>query len=102
MQILQSTQGIDMSNNAFTVGDLKRSLSGLSDDVKLTFAGDLSFYRVKRWGDDEIIIEFNEAQADLTPEFKKKNPQVKAAFISTDAVEWDANGMTGTVSVTIR
>ena len=91
-----------MSENAITVGDLKRSLSGLPDDTKLTFAGGLTFYRVKRWGDDEVFIEFNEAQADLTPAFKKKNPQVKVAFISTDAVEWDKNGMTGSVNVTIR
>ena len=91
-----------MSENSITVGDLKRSLSGLSDDTKLTFAGGLTFYRVKRWGDDEVFVEFNEPQADLTPEFRMKNPQVKVAFISTDAVEWDKNGMTGSVNVTIR
>jgi hypothetical protein len=91
-----------MSGNEITVGELRRQLNGLSDDTKLTFAGGLTFYRIKRWGDDEVFIEFNEAQADLTPAFRKKNPQVKVAFISTDAVEWDENGITGSVNITVR
>jgi hypothetical protein len=48
-----------------TVGDLKSQLSGLPDDTKLIFAGGLTFYRLKRRGDDEVFVEFNEPQADL-------------------------------------
>ena len=91
-----------MSENSITVGDLKRSLSGLSDNTTITFAGGLTFYRLKRWGDEEVFVEFNEAQADLTPEFKKRNPHVKVAFISTEAVEWDEGGIIGSGSVTVR
>ncbi|MEY2943855.1 MAG: hypothetical protein RLY97_1869, partial [Pseudomonadota bacterium] len=36
----------NMSDNEFTVGDLRRQLAGCSDGTKLTFAGALlSFYR---------------------------------------------------------
>jgi hypothetical protein len=29
----------------FTVGDLKRELSGMSDDTEISFSGNLTFYR---------------------------------------------------------
>ena len=35
----------------FTVGDLKRQLAAWDDDIKLTFGGKLTFYRVKGSGD---------------------------------------------------
>lgn len=49
----------------FTVGDLKRQLALWDDDTKLTFGGGLTFYRVKRCGEGEVYIEWNEAQAFL-------------------------------------
>jgi hypothetical protein len=85
-----------------TVGDLKRQLEGLGDDVKISFAGGLTFYRLKRWGDDEFIVEFNEAQGDLTEGFKKRNPCVQVAFIDMGAVDWDADGRVGQVDVSVR
>jgi hypothetical protein len=45
-----------------TVGELRRQLEGLDDDHKLSFAGALTFYRLKRWADDEHVIEFSEPQ----------------------------------------
>ncbi len=91
-----------MSEITMTVADLKRQLNGLADSTKLTFPGGLTFYRIKRLGDDEVFIEFNEAQADLTPEFKKRNPNVKVAFISMDSADWDKSGMVRSVNVTVR
>lgn len=79
----------------FTVGDLKRHLAGLDDDVTLSFAGDLTFYRLKRIADDEVFLEFNEPQAYLSDSFKKKNPNVKVAFIDTSNVQWDESGIIG-------
>ncbi|CAG2130764.1 hypothetical protein [Cupriavidus numazuensis] len=78
-----------------TVGELRRQLDGLDDDVKLSFSGGLTFYRLKRWGDDEFIVEFNEPQADLSDSFKRKNPNVKVAFIDISNVEWDESGVIG-------
>jgi hypothetical protein len=87
----------------FTVGDLRRHLQAYSDDMKLTFAGGLTFYRVKAWGDDEVFVEFNEPQGYLSSEFKKKNPNVKVVFISTDNVEWDESGVVGgPIDVNVR
>jgi len=91
-----------MSDHAMTVGDLKSQLRGLTDDTKLSFAGGLTFYRLKRRADDEVFVEFNEPQADLTPAFKKRNPNVKVAFIATESVEWDKSGIVGSVDVTVR
>jgi hypothetical protein len=91
-----------MNEDELTVGDLKNALSGWSEETKLTFAGGLTFYRVERWGDNGAFIEFNEAQAYLAPDFKKKNPQIKVAFISTDVVEWDEKGLIGSVDVTLQ
>lgn len=78
-----------------TVGDLKRELEGLGDDVKLSFSGGLTFYRLKRWGDGEFIVEFNEPQAYLSGSFKRRNPNVKVAFIDISNVEWDESGVVG-------
>jgi hypothetical protein len=89
-----------MSENVFTVGDLKKALNGIPDNTKLTFAG-LTFYRVKRWADDEVFIEFSEAMGYLTPEFTKRNPHVQVAFISSNAVQWEGNGV-GTVDAAVR
>ena len=64
-----------------TVGDLKRRSVGLGDDPKISFAGGLTLYRLKRCRDDEFIVEFNEARGYLTESFKKHNPSVKVVFI---------------------
>lgn len=85
-----------------TVGDLKRQLDGLNDDVKLSFSGGLTFYRLKRWGNEELIVEFNEPQAFLLDSFKKKNPHVKVAFIDTGNTEWDESGLTGEINIEVR
>jgi hypothetical protein len=91
-----------MSGTDFTVGDLRRQLAYCSDDTKLTFGGGLmTFYRVKSWADDEVNIEFGEAQADLTPAFRKRNPHVKVAYINTDFANWDEEGQIGSISVTV-
>jgi hypothetical protein len=76
--------------NEFTVGDLRRQLKFLDDDVKLSFCGGLTFYRLKRWGDNEFIVEFNEPEAYLPESFRKKNPDVKVAFIDISKLD-DSN-----------
>ncbi len=92
-----------MSNNqTMTVGELRGALEGLPDDHLLSFSGDLTFYRLKRWNDNEHVVEFNEAQGDLSPGFKKRNPHVKVAFIGTDFVDWDASGITGSLDIGVR
>jgi hypothetical protein len=85
----------DLEQGSWTVGDLKRELDGLSDDTKLSFAGGLSFFHLKRQGDDACVVEFNEAQARLSDTFKQKNPHVKVAFIDAGTVEWGESGVTG-------
>lgn len=50
-----------------TVGDLRRQLTGYSDDTEITFgctldAVPLIFYRVKTRGDKLVQIELNELQ----------------------------------------
>ncbi|ORC49148.1 hypothetical protein B2G74_13925 [Burkholderia sp. A27] len=84
-----------------TVGDLKRQLAGLGDDTKISFAGGLTFYRLKRWGDEEFIVEFNEAQGYLTEGFKKRNPSVQVVFIDTGVVERNTDGRLGQVDVSV-
>ena len=84
-----------VDQESWTVGDLKRELDGLSDDTKLSFAGGLSFFYLKRQSDDACIFEFNEAQARLSDAFKQKNPHVKVAFIDAGTVEWGESGVTG-------
>jgi hypothetical protein len=61
----------------------------------------LTFYRLKRWGDEEFIAEFNEAEGYLTEDFKKRNPSVQVVFIGTSAVDWDADGRVGQVDVSV-
>lgn len=68
-----------------TVGDLKRHLAVYDDDFEIEFDGGLTFYRVKTRGDNLAIVEFEEFQAILSPEFKKKNPEVKVAFCSVES-----------------
>jgi hypothetical protein len=87
-----------MDESAMTVGELKRHLEGWPDDLKLSFSGRLTFYRLERWGDREVIVEFNEPQAHLTPEFRKRNPHVKVAFIDHGA----ATSADGSISVSIE
>lgn len=89
-------------SDEFTVGDLKRQLAGLDDDTKLTFGGRLTFYRVKRCGDNEVYIEWNEPQAFLDGHFRKKNPHIQAAFVGLNAAEWHEGGMIGEIDVSIR
>lgn len=78
-----------------TVGELKRQLSSFDDNTELSFPGDLTFYRLKRWSDNEVVFEFNEPQADLSISFKKRNPNVKVAFIDTKDVQGDESGVVG-------
>jgi len=84
-----------------TVGDLKRHLAGYPDDTKISMSGGLTFYRFKNWGDDEIILEFNEAQAYLPDEFRKANPHLKVAFIDPAAGNWDEDGQTSVINASI-
>lgn len=92
-----------MSEDLMTVGDLKQKLEGLSDDTKISIAGNLSIYRFKRVANDEVFMEFNEAPGFLEDSFKKRNPNVQVVFIRTDNVEWDESGIVGgPVDVTVR
>ena len=61
----------------------------------------MTFYRLKRWGDEEFIVEFNEAEGYLTEDFKRRNPSVQVVFIGTGAVDWDADGRVGQVDVSV-
>ncbi|WP_133670220.1 hypothetical protein [Burkholderia pseudomallei] len=97
----QSSTSTGNNMSELTVGDLKRQLEELGDDVKISFAGGLTFYRLKRWGDEEFIVEFNEAEGYLTEDFKKRNPSVQVVFIGTGAVDWDADGRVGQVDVSV-
>ncbi len=69
-----------MSENTYTVGDLRRLLSLSDDDAKLTFGGGLTIYRARHWDDGSVFIEFNEAEAYLDDECKRNNPYIKAVF----------------------
>lgn len=84
-----------MSHEAMTVGELRERLDGLKDSDKIYLPGGLSFYRLNMVADDEFHIEPNEPQAYLSEAFKKKNPQVKVAFIKIDDVEFDESGIVG-------
>lgn len=76
-----------MSNEMiFTVGDLQDQLKSYSRDTKLFFDGDLTFSRMKRWGDNGVYLLFSEPQAHLDDRFIKRNPNVKVAFIKDDGL----------------
>jgi hypothetical protein len=92
----------DNGMDELTVGELKRRLQGLDDNTKVSFAGGLTFFDFKRWSNSEFIIEFNEPEAYLTDEFKQRNPHVQVAFIRSDAVDRDADGIIGHVDVTVE
>ncbi|QUG77382.1 hypothetical protein GKQ23_21340 [Erwinia sp. E602] len=64
----------------FTAGDFKRELSGMSDDAVISFAGGMTFYRFKRDGDNEFVLEFGECLADVSEEFCEENSHVLAVF----------------------
>lgn len=64
----------------FTVADMKLLLAHLPDNDELAFEGGLTISRLKRRGDDLVVVEFNQFQAELSPNFKKKHPEVQVAF----------------------
>ncbi|RCL28581.1 hypothetical protein C6A77_05665 [Pseudomonas sp. AFG_SD02_1510_Pfu_092] len=76
-----------MSDQTFTVGELKRRLQGIPDDDILEFDGGLTFNRIKRRGDDLVVLEFAEPQAYLDEDFRKRNPHVQVAFVSDSGPE---------------
>jgi hypothetical protein len=76
------------NDHKLTVRELKRLLRDLPDDHLLSFGGDLTFSGLKRWRDDEYLVEFSEPEGHLTAEFKKRNPHVKAVFVSTAHPDW--------------
>jgi hypothetical protein len=84
----------------FTVGDLRRALARFNDDDTLHLPGDLTFYRIKAWGDEEAVLEVNEPLADLSPEFRKGHPNVLCAFIAPPPIE-DGEMDSGPVTVTV-
>lgn len=86
----------------FTVGDLRQQLNGLHDDDEITFAGGLSFYRLKRVGDSAYFMEFNEAEGYRSDDLKKRNPGVKVVFMDPDAADWDEDGLLGVMDVAVR
>jgi hypothetical protein len=50
-----------MTNRKFTVGDLRRELADWPDDIELIFSDDgLTFYRLKKRGENLLQMEFNE------------------------------------------
>ncbi|MCW0309998.1 hypothetical protein [Pantoea ananatis] len=71
----------------FTAGDLKRLLSGLDDETEISFSGDLTFYRFKRWSDNEVLIEFNEAQAATSDRFRRQYPGIQVCFCKAGEFE---------------
>ncbi len=91
-----------MSYETMTVGELRKALEGLDDSDKLSFSGGLSFYRLKRWSDDEFIFEFNEPIGFLSDTFKKNNPDVKVVFIDPNNTDWHEDGVVGEIDVNVR
>jgi len=87
----------------FTVGDLRRQLAVYDDQTKLLFDGDLTFGRLKTWGDSEVILLFAEPQADLSDAIMKKNPNLKVAFMRIDDVESDESGIVSSpINVSVK
>jgi hypothetical protein len=89
--------------NKITVGELKKMLQGHKDDTRISLAGGLTIYRIKTIADDEVFLEFNEPQAYLEPSFRKKNPNVKIAFIAIDDIAWVDDGIAAEpIDVSVR
>ncbi|MBN3141892.1 hypothetical protein H4F51_18430 [Pectobacterium brasiliense] len=82
--IFSSLNGVSDMDMKFTVGDLRRQLSGLSDDIELSFDGGLTFGRLKRWGDDHFVLLFAESQAYTSEEFKKEYDNIMVSFCKPD------------------
>lgn len=82
-----------MSNKLVTAGELRRQLECMDDSAQIHLPGGLTFYRFKQWSDDEFLFEVNEPQAHLSDEFKKKNANVKVAFINVDDVIMGDEGL---------
>jgi len=91
-----------MASETMTVGELKRHIKSLKDSDKLSFSGGLSFYRLKKWDEDEFIVEFNEPIGFLSDNFKKNNPNVKVVFIDTENTEWNESETVGEIDVNVR
>lgn len=54
-----------------TAGDLIDALSALPRNTKIRFQGGLTFYRLKRRGDDLVQVEFNEPVFDALSHYTK-------------------------------
>lgn len=67
-------------DRGFTVGDLRAQLESYPDDTKILFEGGLTFSRLKNWSDREIVLQFHESEAELSPAFRAKHPTVVVAF----------------------
>lgn len=92
-----------MTDEAITVGELKDCLAELSDSDKIYLPGNLTFYRIKQRGKNKFYIEVNEILANLSEEFKERNPHIKVAFVSIDNIELDENGvLRGPIDVDVR
>lgn len=78
---------MNMSDQAFTVGDLKRRLQAFDDDDLLEFQGGLTFNRLKGRGPELVVLEFCEPQAMLDEAFRRKNPHVQTVFIKDSGPE---------------
>jgi len=70
-----------MSDEKFTVGELIRQLQRLDPNTPIFLPGDLTFNGISGNCDTCYIIEVDEPQADLTPDFVERNPHVHVAFI---------------------
>lgn len=91
-----------MKYKTITVGELRQELEGLEDSVKISFSGGLSFSGLKRWGDNEFIVEFEEAIGYLPERFEKENPHVKVVFINTEYTDWYESGTVGKTDISVR
>ncbi|BCQ63158.1 hypothetical protein PBOI14_49080 [Pseudomonas sp. Boi14] len=89
-----------MNEQKFTVGDLQRQLRNLDPEDELQFDGGVTFYRIKRRGDDLQVLEFCEPQAFLDDKFRKKNPHIQVAFVRVEA--FDEGEMVQEMDVGIR
>ena len=70
-----------------TVGDLRRTLESYPDDAELGFSGGMTFYRLKWRGPNLVMLEFSEPEAYLSPQFRKKNPDVFVAFFRPELTD---------------